>query len=171
MKRFALAVCAALSVTPLAACGGSEAPAVQEARVEEARLKEFLGFFPKPLNGWTASAPVFKTGDDKSSVSVSQSTVDGDQFLMQITFSNAEAEKFMKLVDDDKERRKNNAELASFGGTTGLSFARNSLTAASYVVLASPSRTVSVYPVAGDKIMPVVRAQFEKIDFAGIGAK
>jgi hypothetical protein len=171
MKRFAFAVFAALSAMPLAACGGGDAPAVQEARVEEARLKEFVGFFPKPLNGWTATAPVFKTADDKSTVSQSHVTADGDAYMMVITFSNAEAGKFKELLDDDKKRRDNNAETASFGGTTGLSFGRNSLTAASYVVVASDSRSVSVFPVAGDKIMPVVRAQFEKIDFSGIGAK
>lgn len=171
MKRLAFAVCAALSVAPLAACGGSEAPAVQEARVEEARLKEFVGFFPKPLNGWTASAPVFKTADDKSSVSVAHTTPEGDQFLMQITFSNAEADKFKKLLEDDKERRASNAEKADFNGTSGLSFGRNSLTAATYVVVASDSRTVSVYPVAGEKIGPIVRAQFDKINFSGIAAK
>jgi hypothetical protein len=171
MKRFALAVCAAIFAAPLAACGGSEAPAVQEARVEEARLKDFVSFFPKPLNGWTASAPVFKTEDDKSSVSVANTTVEGDQFMFQVTFSNAEAGKFKKLLDDDKERRAANAEIADFNGTSGLSFGRNSLTAASYVVVASDSRIVSVYPVAGDKIMPIVRAQFAKIDFSGIAAK
>lgn len=56
MKRFAL-VFAAFAALPLAACGGSEAPAVQEARVEEARLKDFVAFFPKPLTGWKAGQP------------------------------------------------------------------------------------------------------------------
>ncbi len=88
MKRFAL-VFAAFAALPLAACGGSEAPAVQEARVEEARLKDFVAFFPKPLTGWKAGQPVFSTADDKSSVSVSQMTDMGDIFTMTITFSNA----------------------------------------------------------------------------------
>lgn len=169
MKRFALAVCAALSVAPLAACGGSEVPAVQEAKVEEARLKEFVPFFPKPLTGWKAGQPVFSTADDKSSVSVSHLTEAGDAFTMTITFSNAEAATFQKLLDDPDARRKAGAESAEFGGKPALSYP--SYKPAAYVVVASPSRTVTIVPVAGEKIMPIVRAQFENIDFAGIAAK
>ncbi|MCC6920885.1 MAG: hypothetical protein IT548_16930 [Alphaproteobacteria bacterium] len=168
MKRFAL-VFAALAALPLSACGGSEAPAVQEARVEEARLKDFVAFFPKPLNGWKAGQPVFSTADDKSSVAVSQMTDMGDIFTMTITFSNAEAATFQKLIDDEDARRKAGVDTGEFGGKPALVY--RTYKPAAYVVVASPSRTVSIVPVAGDKIMPIVRAQFEKIDFAGIAAK
>lgn len=172
MKTFRAAIAALLLAAPLAACGGSEEKnAVVEARVEQARLGEFLAFFPAPLAGWEKAEPVYVTTDDKSSVAVPYVTQGGDSYTIQITFSNAEAGRFAALLKDDDARRKAGVTTASLGGTTALSFADSRLTNAKYLVVASPSRTVSIIHSAGDRTQAVMRAAFEKVDFRGIAAK
>ncbi len=173
MKTIRAAIAALLLAAPLAACGGGgeDKPAIVEARVDEARLREFLPLFPAPIAGWQKSEPVFATADDKSSVSVPYVTQAGETYTLQITFSNAEAGKFAALLKDDDARRKAGVTTASFGGTTALSFADQRLTNAKYLVVASPSRTVSIIHGAGDRTQAVMRAAFENVDFGGIGAK
>lgn len=173
MKIVRAAIAALLFAAPLAACGGGgeDKPAIVEARVEEARLREFLPFFPAPIAGWEKSEPVFATADDKSSVSVPYVTQSGDAYTIQITFSNAEAGKFAALLKDDEARGKAGVTTATFAGTSALSFSDQRLTNAKYLVVASPSRTVSIIHNAGERTQAVMRAAFESVDFGGIGAK
>ena len=158
---------------PLAACGDSKpaAPAPTEARVEQSRLKEFVPLFPAPLAGWTVGEPKFVTGDDKSAVSRGYATTAGDSFAIEIAFSNAEAAKFQELVDDDKKRARAGVDKAEFNGQVALNFNNHALTPAQYLAVVSPSRTVSITPIAGEMTKPIIRATFEKIDFDGIAAK
>ena len=160
---------AALLVSPLAACGGGAAPV--EARVEESRLKEFADFLPPAPTGWTAGGAKFSTGDEKSSVMQAYANPAGESFSVEIVFSNAEAEKFQALIDDPKKRNRASAEIADFGGRQALTFSGRSFTNAQYLVVVTPSRIVSVTPLMGDMIKPVMRAAFDMIDFEGIASK
>lgn len=160
---------AALLIAPLSACGGGEAPA--ETRVEESRLKEFAGFLPAAPSGWTAGGPKFATGDDKSSVTQAYATPAGESFSVEIVFSNAEAAKFQEMIDDPKKRNRGGAEIADIGGRQALTFNSRAATNAQYVVVATPSRIVSITPLFGDMIKPVMRAVFDTVDFEGIASK
>jgi hypothetical protein len=168
--RFLHAVlCAALIAAPLAACGGGAAPV--ETRVEESRLKEFAAYLPAAPAGWTAGGAKFVTGDDKSTVTQAYVAPAGESFSVEIVFSNAEATKFQELIDDPKKRTRAGADIADINGREGLTFKTRAVTNAQYVVIATPSRTVSITPLFGDMIKPVMRAVFDTIDFEGIAGK
>jgi len=173
MKPVRILFAAALLSLPLAACGegGSSASAVQEAKVEQARLQEFVPLLPKAPKGFAAAAPVLTTGDDKSVVSITYTAPTTDSFSVEITFSNAEVEKFQKMLDEPKERNKAAAEVNQIAGKDALSFTSPVVTRAQYVMIVSPSRFVSVTPVFGDTLKPIMRSVFEQIDFAAVAAK
>jgi hypothetical protein len=169
MKLMHAVLCAALIAAPLAACGGGAAPV--EARVEESRLKEFAVFLPAAPAGWTAGGAKLATGDEKSSVTQAYTTPAGESFSVEIVFSNAEASKFQELIDDQKKRTRAGADVADINGREGLTFKTRAVTNAQYVVVATPSRTVSITPLFGDMIKPVMRAVFDTIDFEAIASK
>lgn len=171
MKFSVLALAAALAL-PLAACGGAEQPAVQEARVEEARLKEFVPLLPPAPKGFAvAGGPQFKTGDDKSTVTQIYQAPAGDAFSVEITFSNAEVDKFQKMIDEPRDRNKAGADLKDVAGRTALTFNARTATNAQYVMVVSPSRMVSVTPLFGETIKPIMSFVFENTDFDAIAAK
>ncbi len=172
MKPVRVLVAAAFLALPLAACGdGASAPAVQEAKVEKARLQEFVALLPAAPKGFAAAPPVLTTGEDKSVVSITYTAPTTDAFSVEITFSNADVAKFQKMLDEPSERTKAAAEVNQIAGKDALSFSSPVVTRAQYVMIVSPSRFVSVTPVFGDTLKPIMRSVFEQIDFAAIGAK
>jgi DNA ligase D-like protein (predicted polymerase) len=121
--------------------------------------------------GFAAAPPVLTTGEDKSVVSITYTAPTTDAFSVEITFSNAEVAKFQKMLDEPSERTKAAAEVNQIAGKDALSFSSPVVTRAQYVMIVSPSRFVSVTPVFGDTLKPIMRSVFEQIDFAAIGAK
>jgi hypothetical protein len=171
MKKLVLALGAALLLAPLAACGGGgSATAVQETKVDQAQLQKFVGLLPAAPKGFTPGTATTVTGDAKSVVAQTYTAPSGDSFSVEINFSNADVEKFQKMVDEPKERNKSAAEINQIAGRDALSFSSPVVTNAQYVMIVSPSRYVSVTPLFGDTMKPIMRSVFEKIDFDAIAA-
>ena len=172
MKTLHLVLGAALLATPLAACGGDAPPAVQESRVEEARLQEFADLLPAAPRDWTASPVATSTGDKISSISKTDSSAKGDAFSVEINFSNEETAKMQTLASDDKARGRAGVQLAQLAGRDALSFSHGgAIGTPQYVVVLTPSRFVSVTPRVGDPGKPIMRAVFEQIYFDSIAEK
>ncbi len=174
MKSVRTILAAALLFFPIAACGDAKKPAenaVQEAKVDEARLKEFATFLPAAPRGFTASEAVATTGDTMSVIRKVYTAPQGDSFSLEIIFSNAEVAKYQKLVDEPKDAARAGAEVNQVGGRDGLTFGAYTMGKPLYVMICSPSRFISATPIFGDTTKPVMRAVFEQIDFGGIGTK
>lgn len=173
MKAFKILFAAALLAAPLAACGdkGGSSEAVQEAKVEQAKLQTFVPLLPAAPKGFAAGTPALVTGDAKSTVTQTYTAPTGDSFAVEMAFSNAEVDKFKKMIDEPKERNKAAAEVNQIAGRDALSFSSPVVTNAQYVMIVSPSRYVSVTPLYGDTLKPIMRSVFEQIDFDAIAAK
>ena len=118
MKTLHLVLGAALLATPLAACGGDAPPAVQESRVEEARLQEFADLLPAAPRDWTASPVATSTGDKISSISKTYSSAKGDAFSVEINFSNEETAKMQTSIRNFLTRNKGRPSVILLDGMT-----------------------------------------------------
>ena len=170
MKPMQIVLAAALCAAPLAACGDnkSAAPAVEEAMVDQATLAKFVPLLPAAPKGFTAAPATTVTGKDRSVVAQTYSAPTTDSFSVEITFSNADVAKFQKMLDEPKELNKAAGEINQIAGRDALTFSSPVVTNAKYLMIVSPSRYVTVTPLFGDTLKPIMRSVFEQIDFDAI---
>lgn len=172
MKIIHGVLAAILAIAPLAACGDSGGgEAKQEGKVEQARLQEFVAFLPSAPKGFSATPPQFVTGDTRSQVGQIYQTPGGDAFSIEIVFSSTEVAKYQAMIDENSARSKARASLKTMGSWTALTFDAPAANQPQYVMIVSPSRFVSVTPIYGDTIKPIMSYVFEQVDFAAIGEK
>ncbi|BCW88207.1 hypothetical protein sos41_13450 [Alphaproteobacteria bacterium SO-S41] len=173
MKSVRALVAALLLAVPLAACGDgkSSAPAMEEAMVDQATLAKFVALLPAAPKGFTAAPATTVTGKERSVVAQTYSAPTTDSFSVEITFSNADVAKFQKMLDEPKEANKAAAEINQIAGRNALSFSSPVVTNAKYLMIVSPSRYVTVTPLFGDTLKPIMRSVFEQIDFDAIAAQ
>ena len=72
------------------------------------------------------------------------------------------------MLDEPKELNKAAGEINQIAGRDALTFSSPVVTNAKYLMIVSPSRYVTVTPLFGDTLKPIMRSVFEQIDFDAI---
>jgi hypothetical protein len=175
MKRFLRFAALLVLVAPLAAaCGGGEArgPDRTEGRIDEAKLREFIPFFPAAPDGYTRSEqPGVYSADDGSTISYMY-TNGPKMFSIVIGFSNARVSEDEEMMGDESKRNMFGFDLTTVAGHQALSAKQRNSSRSDFLVVVSNSRSVSIMPSSSD--LPdkaLVQQVFEKIDFMAIANK
>jgi len=175
----------ALSLVLVAACddgGSSDAgsgavqtamgPERTEAKMEDAKLREFVPLFPAAPEGYTRSPqPGVYISDTQSTVSFLYEK-GAEMFSLTFVFSNDNTQQSLAMMDDEQTLKTWGFEVVEVKGRRALSAKERGLGKADFLVVVSNSRNVVISP--SSKSLPdlqVVRQVFEQVDFAAVAAK
>jgi len=176
MKNFLRLALLLVLVAPIAvSCGGgggTRGPDRQEGRVEEAKLREFIPFFPAAPAGYTrGEEPGMYSGSDGSTISYTY-TNGTKMFSVILTFSTKNTGETETMMNDESQRSMFGFDKATVAGRDALTAKQRGAGRADFTVVVSNSRMVSIAPASDDlPDLAMIKQVFEKIDFDGIANK
>ena len=143
-----------------------------EAKVDEAKLRSFVGHFPPAPEGFTrAPDPGVYSSDSGSTVSFAYEK-EGATLLLAITFSNENAKQSLDMMGDQKTLDLWGFTVTEIAGRKALSAKERGMGKADFLVVISNSRSVSIMPASDPAPdIAVAKALIESVDFNAIAAR
>lgn len=182
LRLVSLVLVGVLALATLGACddssdsGGAKGAAMgpdrTEAKVEDAKLREFIPLFPAAPEGYErAPDPGVYVSDTQSTISYLYRKGE-EMFSVTFVFSNKNADENLKMMADPQTLKTWGFTVVDVAGRKALSAEQRGLGKADYLVVVSNSRNVMISPSSSTLPDPaVVKKVFEQIDFAAFAAK
>ena len=155
MKNFLRLAAILMLVVPVAAScggggGGTRGPDRQEGRVEEAKLREFIPFFPAAPAGYTrGEEPGMYSGSDGSTISYTY-TNGTKMFMVILTFSTKNTGETESMMKDESMRTMFGFNMGTAAGRDALVAKQRGAGRSDYTVVVSNSRMVAIAPASSD---------------------